>query len=232
MAVILRIDVDRPYGRQPFLRHVLSRLSSDFYCPRIEEFGYLRELKEILEMLKARDSRAYIFMRRCTSPSEPVRRLITEGRHAVGLHLENSRSFETFVAEKSSLERTIGRPVLALSKHGSGKGKYGFHHYAPYEPDKYVSWAHRTGMKLFFGNAEDPSITGSRDNGGFQVFPSAFWLEPPWRDTNRFSVDWLIEKGRSSDIVLLIHPENVLADATLMKDFQRILRSTETRLIQ
>ena len=39
MALIIRIDVDRPYGRQPVLRHVLSRLSSDLYFPQCSPSG-------------------------------------------------------------------------------------------------------------------------------------------------------------------------------------------------
>ena len=60
MALIIRIDVDRPYGKQPILRHVLSRLSSDIYFPKIETLGYLKELRIILQMLNDRKARAYI----------------------------------------------------------------------------------------------------------------------------------------------------------------------------
>ena len=66
MALIIRIDVDRPYGKQPILRHMLSRLSSDFYFPKIETLGYLKELRIILQILNERNVRAYIFFRRCT----------------------------------------------------------------------------------------------------------------------------------------------------------------------
>ena len=30
-----RIDVDRPYGKQGFVRHVASRVSSDYFLPRM-----------------------------------------------------------------------------------------------------------------------------------------------------------------------------------------------------
>src|SRR5262249_61689917 len=33
------------------------------------------------------------------------------------------------------------------------------------------------------GNLEDPSIRPSENETGLRVFPSAFWLEPAWRDT-------------------------------------------------
>jgi len=232
MPLILRVDVDRPYGRAPLFRHVLSRLASDLYFPRIECFGYLRELGIILEMLKQRHAKAYVFFRRCTLPSGPILRLIEEGGHKIGLHLEDSRSFETFAAEKRMLEAHTGRPVRALSKHGSGGARYGLHHYAPYEPEWYVEWARRTGMTLFLGNLEDPSLGPVIDAAGFASYPSAFWLEPAWRDTSVFTIDWLLSEARSRDVVLLIHPENVLAVPALIGELQRLLASLDTRILQ
>jgi len=232
MALIVRIDVDRPYGREPFLRHVLSRLGSDIYFPRIERLGYLRELEVILKLLNGLGARAYIFFRRCTLPSESTLELIASGRHEVGLHLENSRSFESFINEKSILERYVGRTVLALTKHGSGGERYGRHHYAPYEPDNYMLWARQSGMSLFLGNLEDPSIAPLEEAAAFRAFPSAFWLEPAWRDTRRFTIDWLLTQASVLDTVLLLHPENVLADPALLADFERLLSSVNTRILE
>jgi len=231
MALIVRIDVDRPYGKTPFLRHVLSRLGSDIYCPRVEALGYLKELEVILQMLNEAGARAYIFFRRCTLPTKSILELIDAGGHEIGLHLENSRSFETFCNEKAMLERYIGRPVVAVSKHGSGKRKYGFHHYAPYEPDKYIRWARESGMKVFLGNLEDPTIRPLEGETDLQVYPAAFWLEPSWRDTRRFTIKWLLAQASVSDIVLLMHPDNVLADPSLTEDLKSLLSSLDTRLL-
>jgi hypothetical protein len=232
MALIIRIDVDRPYGKVPFARHVLSRLGSDIYFPRVESFGYLSELKVILEMLNAVRARAYVFFRRCTLPSKSTLELIDAGGHEIGLHLENSRSFECFANEKSMLEKYIGRTITAVSKHGSGKAKYGFHHYAPYEPDNYIHWAKRTRMRLFLGNLEDPSIPPLQSVAELCVYPSAFWLEPAWRDTQKFTTEWLLTHASLSDIVLLIHPDNVLGDPSLCESFKRLLSSLDTRLVE
>lgn len=232
MSLILRIDVDRAYGKHPIYRHLLSRLSSDLFFPRVKAFGYLEELKTVMNMLSECNARAYIFFRRCTLPSESILRLIAEGGHEIGLHLENSRSFDTFVTEKKILERHIGKLVLAVSKHGSGGTKYGFHHYAPYEPEKYVEWARRSGMNLFLGNLEDPTIMPSLDETGFRDYPSAFWLEPAWRNTKTFTIDWLVSQAKLKDIVLLIHPENILADPVLLEEFKRLLLSLDTKIIK
>jgi hypothetical protein len=232
MAVIIRIDVDRPYGRTPLARHLLSRLSSDLYFPKIDGFGFLTELQTMLSWLNQHDARAYVFFRRCTLPSRAALDLLDMGRHEIGLHLENPRSFTTFVEEKGMVEEHIGREVLAVSKHGSGGAKFGFHHYAPYEPERYVEWAAKASMRLFLGNLQDPTLAPRETADNLLVFPSAFWLEPYWRDTTRFTVDWLLDRARHQDIVLLVHPENVLADPGLVADFKKVIGASETRTFQ
>jgi hypothetical protein len=224
MSLIVRIDVDRPYGREPWLRHVLSRVSSDFFLPRMESMAYLAELKWMLGLLNLQGIHAYVFFRRCTLPSAAVVEIIQQGGHKMGLHLEDSRSYSTFFHEKSVLEAALGQPVDCFSKHGSRGIKYGFHHHAPYEPERYMEWGGRAGMKLFLGNLEDPALP-MVSCGGCVCYPSAFWLEPSWRDVARYPVPWLISRMETHDVVMLVHPENVKACPQLTEDFERIIRA-------
>jgi hypothetical protein len=228
MPLILRIDVDRPYGRSPWMRHLASRISSDAYLPAVRSWGYLRELVHMLRLLNDRQRVACVFFRQCTLPSPEVQALVRAGGHSFGLHLEDSRSYDTFLQEKRLLERHVGQEVLCVSKHGSGGRKYGRRHHAPYEPAKYVDWAFRSRMLRVLGNLEDPTIAPETVDGALTFHPSAFWLEPHWRDGKSFPVDWLIERVRSHDVVMLVHPENVLTDAALSSDFLRIVDSCET----
>ncbi len=228
MPLIVRIDVDRPYGRRPPLRHLASRMSSDFYLPRITALGYLEELERFLALMNERRARSYVFFRRCTLPTERIVSLIDAGGHVIGMHLEDSRSFETYLAEKRALERYVGRAVHAVSKHGSGKEKYGLNHYAPYEPEKYIAWAERSGMRLLLGNLEDPTLQPQRFGAELTYFPAAFWLEPPWRDTKTFTIDWLAERSQEHNLVLLVHPENVFASPDLTTDFIRLIETCQT----
>jgi hypothetical protein len=76
-------------------------------------------------------------------------------------------------------------------------------------------------MRLFLGNLEDPPLPEYRHHG-VRVFPAAFWLEPPWRDTTHFPIAWLAAQARERDLVLLVHPENVWADPQLTDDFRRL----------
>jgi hypothetical protein len=232
MALIIRIDVDRPYGRHPLPRFILSRLSSDLYFPKIASFGFLAELETMVTWLNEAKARAHVFFRRCTLPSPGTLKLLDAGHHEIGLHLENSRSFATFLEEIQIVEQHVGRKVQSVTKHGSGGAKYGFHHYAPYEPEKYVEWAGKASMRLFLGNLEDPSLESTTTANGLLVFPSAFWLEPPWRNTKKFTVDWLLDRARYQDIVLLVHPENVLAQLELIADFKRLIGTLESRVFE
>jgi hypothetical protein len=227
MALIVRIDVDRPYGKQGLVRHVASRISSDYFLPRMESLRYLDELKTILGILKANGKSAHVFFRKCTYPTPEVCEMMEAGGHQFGLHLENSRSAETFQEELGSLEQMLGRKVEEFSKHGSGRLHLGRYHYAPYEPERYLPWAKRAGMRVFFGNLEDPQIRQVED-GELLYFPSAFWLEPFWRDTTKFPIEWLLREAQERDVVMLMHPDNVTSSAEIMKEFLMAIEKLET----
>jgi hypothetical protein len=230
MALILRIDVDRPYGKRGLLRHVASRVASDYYLPRVKGLGYLRDLEAILKILNERGKQAYVFFRKCTYPTPVIRSLMQQGGHQFGLHLEDSRSARTFQQELSALERCLNRRVTAFSKHGSGRLRLGRHHYPPYEPERYRPWAQAAGMKYFFGNLEDPELRPEQD-GELVNFPSAFWLEPSWRDVNRFPIEWLLREANERNVVLLLHPDNVTASQAISDDFVLAIEKLESVIL-
>lgn len=218
MPLIIRIDVDRPFGKKSLFHQALSRLASDLYFPKLKALNYLRDLEEILLLFNEKSIPAYVFFRRCSFPSSPIIKLMKAGNHVFGLHLENSRSFDHFKSELYHLEKHIDGDVKVFSKHGSGAYRHGIFHYAPYEPEKYQIWGRELGMKIFFGNLEDPTLKPYTFGNGLNVFPSAFWLEPYWRDVKRFTVEWLCKESVSRDIVLLLHPDNVTADDRIMTE--------------
>lgn len=230
MALIVRIDVDRPYGKQGLVRHVASRVASDYFLPRLKSLRYLEELKMILGILNANGRSAYVFFRKCSYPCDGVRELMTAGNHAYGLHLENSRNEQTFNEELQSLEQELGFTVTAFSKHGSGRYRYGLHHFAPYEPERYLPWAKQAGLKIFFGNLEDPRLQPVED-GELLFYPSAFWLEPQWRDQQRFSLDWLLREAVERDIVMLLHADNVASDPEIMREFRIAVEKLESAIL-
>jgi len=230
MALIIRIDVDRPYGKQGLVRHVASRISSDYFLPPMEWLRYLDELKTILRILSANRRQAYVFFRKCTYPSPEVFELMREGNHQFGLHLENSRTAVTFHEELDSLERELGFSVTAFSKHGSGRRRLGRHHYAPYEPERYLPWARQAGMTHFFGNLEDPELRPVEE-GGLLYFPSAFWLEPHWRDKKKFPIEWLLQEAKLRDVVILLHADNVTSDPEIMREFLMTVETLDSVIL-
>lgn len=231
MAVIVRIDVDRAYGKKSKVKQLFSRIASDFHFPRIQALGYLSDLATILEVLNAHKVRAYVFVRQCTLPSISILKKIQTGRHILGLHLENSRSFETFRDELIFLETYVDRQLTAFSKHGSGIHRYGRRHYPPYESERYIAWAKKAGMKVFMGNGEDPDQTDFFDET-LHVFPAAYWLEPYWRDESKYNCDWILKEAVTRDVVLLFHPDNVTADTELFKELLMILKSAPTGVLR
>jgi hypothetical protein len=121
----------------------------------------------------------------------------------------------------------LGRKVQEFSKHGSGRLHLGRYHYAPYEPERYIPWARRAGMRVFFGNLEDPEIQPVEEDE-LLYFPSAFWLEPFWRDTTKFPIEWLLREAQERDVVMLMHPDNVTSSAEIMKEFLMASENPET----
>ncbi len=230
MALIVRIDVDRPYGKQGFVRHVASRLSSDCFFPRTPWLGYLDELKTILGILNTNGRVAHVFFRKCTYPSPEICALMDAGGHRFGLHLENSRTAETFREEHGALEKQLGRRVTGFSKHGSGRLHLGRHHYAPYEPERYLPWGGEAGMTYFLGNFEDPELKPAK-YGELLWYPSAFWLEPYWRDKKRFPIEWLLDEAPKRDVVMLLHPDNVTSSPEIMREFLTVVEKLETAVL-
>lgn len=231
MALVVRLDVDRPFGKRDLAHRLASRVASEAGLCLRRLPQYLEDLNNILILLGRRKWRSYVFFRKCTMPSQRSLRLIDEGGHVIGLHLEDSRFFDRYVEELEYLEMRVGRKVEVFSKHGSGKHKYGLHHYPQYEPEKYLNWGQRSGMKAFFGNMQDPTLIPSKHGDSLLFFPAAFWLEHSWRDTQRFSIQWLVNESRSRDIALLMHPDNIMGDPVLTREFNRILESCEATVV-
>lgn len=224
MSVIIRIDADSPYGKNTLVRHILSRFRSDFYFPGIEKFGYLNDLIKIIKVLNFYHKSAFIFFRKCTLPTFQMIKQIQKGGHSIGLHLENSRNYNSFKEELKYFKDYFGLKITTFSKHGSGKHKYGLFHYPPYEPMKYISWGKKAGMRIFFGNGENPSTSNYQD-GELYIFPSAYWLEPFWRNTNLFNLEWLKIETQKRDIALLFHPHNIIHNKDLFNELLIILKT-------
>jgi hypothetical protein len=191
----------------------------------------LKYLNTFIKYLNNNSVQGIFFFRKCTLPTKELLDLLHAGKHVIGLHLENSRSADTFKSEVEIIENSINEKVEVFSKHGSGKHKYGYYHYPYYEPEKYLKWGSQLGMKIFYGNLEDPSISSLYTNEGLLFFPSAFWLEHHWRNTALYNINWLIRESELRDVVLLIHVENIIANNVFFNELELIIKNSQVKTI-
>ncbi|MBI5055596.1 MAG: hypothetical protein HZB61_03135 [Nitrospirae bacterium] len=206
MSLILRIDVDKSYGRATFMQKVVSKISECYWFPAITSLGYLHDLKKFLLFLSEEKISAHIYFRKSTLPP---REWLNNGLlkpHKLGLHAEDTRSFETFKKELEEVQSHFDTWKLSsFTKHGSGKWKSGRSHYPPYEPYKYLRWGKALGISFLFGNHEDISES-HKLYGRYKFYPGAFWIDRPATDIKR-----VIDIAGKTNLVVLIHPADFLA---------------------
>ena len=84
------------------------------------------------------------------------------------------------------------------------------------------NYAKQSNLKYFLGNKENPDER-EMIKDGILYFPSAFWLNRNYRE-DKFTIDWLAEESINRDIVVLVHPMDVVAGTELMvREYERML---------
>ena len=222
MPLVLRVDVDKPYGKSSFGRRVMSKLVEDYWFPRTTGLGYLRDLRLLLGVLERHDVGGHIYLRTCTAPDPATAELLRRGGHHVGFHAENTRSFETFANELACFrDRVGGLEVKSFTKHGSGTLKLGRHHYPPYEEEKYRDWAGRLGLGFPFGNGTISDFDSLSESLAF--LPEMFWMEADYRDPAASDSSRLVALAERFFVPVLIHPSNYVALRQARTDFDALL---------
>ena len=96
-----------------------------------------------------------------------------------------------------------------------------------YDSKKYVEYAKQSNLTYFLGNGENPAEQWSMVDD-ILYFPSAFWLNRNYR-ADKFTVDWLIDECNNRDIVVLIHPEDIISGTRLLiTEYERMLDNVES----
>ena len=229
MSLILRVDVDKPYGSSNLLQKIMSKLREDYWFPVINDLGYLRSVEHFLMFCTSNNIRAMMHFRNCTLPNQKILRLLDEGRHTIGFHAENTRSFFSFSEELSFFRTQVpGRSVSTFTKHGSGYYKLGKHHFPNYEPEKYQAWSKKCHIKFPFGNG----IASSKDDFNDPAFfPNVFWIERPYRSLDFQTLEQVIEIAKHNIVPVLIHPENFCSTKDVREDFKTLIRLSKARHI-
>lgn len=223
MPLILRVDVDKPFGNSSFKNAVRSKLSEDYWYPKAKIFksNYLAQLARFLEHCNADNVSGYFYYRMCTVPNQRINDLMRKGNHQAGVHAENTRSFDTFKAEWENLASRCELELGSFSKHGSGQLKLGKHHYAPYEPENYKDWAKKLNVDFRFGN--DLCTSPEDFNGEQDFYSKIFWIEREYRTEHFATLEQLIESAKSNVVPVLIHPSNYDSTEAVREDFTKLI---------
>jgi hypothetical protein len=231
MALILRVDIDKPYGNSTIFTKVASKIVEDYFdIPIIGSWNYLYHHIAFLKYCNAEKIPGFMYHRHCTAPNAEVARLTREGGHKLCFHAENTRNLETFTAELDLFKKKVTPDrVDSFSKHGSGQLKLGKHHYPPYEPEKYREWGVKTNTAYYFGNTIGVSAKALEGTG--QYFDSVFWVERDYRDPAFSELEQVLEAANHIDIAILIHPCNYHANKTVAADFKELVRLSKERAI-
>jgi hypothetical protein len=224
MGLILRVDVDKPYGHSSLLRKIASKVAEDYFpIPFFGGIQYLKHLEAFLECCNSEQVPGFIYHRQCTVPDKKINELLIAGGHKLGFHAENTRSEETFAAElRLFSEKVSPAKVSSFTKHGSGVLKLGKHHYPPYEPEKYKAWSARLGIGFYFGNGICANAADLYAADRF--YPTMFWIEKDYRNPAFSELQQLLDAARSGDVAILIHPENFYTYKSVAHDFRQLIK--------
>jgi len=212
MSIILRIDVDHPYNYKAILGKIGNFLI--FYVPFFPKFriNYLENLENLLILLNTHKIKSKIFFRRHTIPfnKSKILDLIKLGKHEICWHVDASNNFSVFKKEYEFICNKLKIKIRAFSKHGSGKlnKKLGYYHCPEYNELNLINWGNQLKLKEFYGNGENPSVYEIKENG-LKIFSNAFWIDKKYR-SEKYNLNWLLKESKKRDIVLLIHPEDII----------------------
>ena len=224
MPLILRVDVDKPYGHSTIINKIKSKLSEDYWFPKFGPWhkNYLYHLEDFIQTCNKNSIPGLFYFRICTSPDAKIKKILQEGGHKPGVHAENTRDISTFKNELQHLKKISGLEFETFTKHGSGNLKLGKHHYAPYEPEKYLSWTDELNLQFPFGNEICSDKNDFKNQKNF--YPKMFWLEREYRDPNFFDIEDLIEVAKNDIVPVLIHPCNFVTSEIVRNDFMNLIK--------
>jgi len=230
MAIIARIDIDSPFGWQNLFRKTLSRIHLDYhsFSFRYTKLGYLSHVKLVADALIDRDIPVFWFFQYPTRPSKKYARMLLDNGHEIGIHVVQDKTYSLFDKERNRFQKKVGVQVKGFTKHGSGDLKLSRNHDQVYDPDKLLKFAKKSNLSYFWGNGEDPSLEREMRDG-VEYFPGAYWLCESYRDTEKHTFDWMLQESSKRDIVVLFHPINILLDANIREQFQKILEIPKSR---
>lgn len=222
MSLLLRVDVDKPYGRKNIAEKIKSKLKEDYWFPQVDTWGYLNPTEKFLIYCNHNNVKGVFYHRNCTVPNKKVTALLKAGHHELGFHAENTRTPDTFRDELELFrKKTGGMEVRSFTKHGSGQIKIGRYHYPPYEPEKYKVWAKALNLGYYYGNEIAASSADFENNPAF--YPKMFWIHGDYRHPELGSIEEIVKIAKQCDVPVIIHPSNFIANPQVNRDFKKLV---------
>jgi len=232
MAVIMRIDVDEAYTSNHIVTKYFDSLRFKHFFPGLRNLGYLKNLEKLLVDFANRDICANLFFLSETAPLRSMRSLIK--KHCVGVHVLFSEITNHSLVRRQSkaIMCATDKKASSLTLHCGGLWD---------EPNKKWTWVYdetacaratmKYGFKYFLGNHTDPGLW-KKTVGEIMVFPSAFWINPAYRDVKRFTAEWLINESKKRDIVVLIHPSEWNRNAEIRNVYEQIVSNCKFKVLR
>ena len=229
MPLILRIDCDNAYNRcdkgrvSRLIKLALNYLNENYIAPHWRILGYLEHFYKFIDYLKSIGVRASIFFKYITLPSRDyVKTLISYG-FEVGMHLYSATNESEFFKELERVRKGLGVSIEGFSKHGHGERRLSRKHAWHYEPEKYIKWGIKAGLKYFSGNTPGVKAETKVFTGKFTYVPQVFCVEPSSRRV-KASIDEVVDHVNSGGLsVALVHPINWFASGDVRRELDRLL---------
>ena len=218
-----KIARESPYGT---IFHTLEWMAILALCqsePRtVSRAGFVELSQTLADDLNDRGIKASLSFQPFTVQNKDFAQELLKKGHSIGLHAVHTKDFKNFLGDLGKISRRFDGKVCGFTKHGSGKSKLSRRHDLNYDPEKFIESAKQTNLKYFLGNGENPKERGEVVDSVF-YFPSAFWLNRNyWED--KFTIDWLADESVNRNIVILMHPRDVVGGTELLvRDYEWIL---------
>ena len=224
MPLLLRVDVDKPYGNSNIFFRCLSKLNENYSFFNFTLSSYLHHFEDFINVINKENIPSFIYFRNCTVPSKKYFNLNKLKNHKIGFHAENTKSLNTLKNELDEFKIKLDNKIISFTKHGSGQIKLGKNHYYKYEPNKYLEWSQKLNMKFYFGNG---IIEKVEDLYNENYFPNMFWMHKNYRSQAINSIDKILEISKTHIIPILIHPSNFQSNFQVRSDFLYLIQKSK-----